>query len=299
MAAPVKLEVWPVRRREVGLIAGAALTLGAAPVAAFGYQGTVVDAGDKVAGRPDLTYEDLVREAVPDLRLSPTDHRVEGHLRPRPRHLAGPTYAGDPPNPAVLGSIEPLNLMVGGQVRLALLADFGPDPERAQGTALLMLFDDSPKPKLLDAVDVGLDRDTIFIDDAVLPVGAGDDVLVTMSEHSTSEQTYDSLMAILVRGDRFQLIATPSIFSEQTCGYQRLETPSFTTRPDPASPYAELDLTVTETLKVIDETCPDDVIPAPYTRSFHAAYRWDAGQGRYAGDETGLVALDKENEARF
>ena len=198
MAAPVKLEVWLVRRRGVGLIAGAVLLLAAAPVAALAYTGTTVDAGDHVTGRPDLTYEDLVREAVPDLALSPTDHRVEGHLRPRPRHLAGPTYEGAPPDPAVLGSIELLNLMVGGKVRLALLADFGPDPDRAQGTALLMLFDDSPTPKLLDAVDVGLDRDTIFPDDAVVPVSAGDDALITRSEHSNAEQTYDSLLAILV-----------------------------------------------------------------------------------------------------
>ncbi|HEX3915728.1 MAG TPA: hypothetical protein VHW60_00200 [Caulobacteraceae bacterium] len=288
-----------MRRRGVGLIAGAALALGAVPGGALAYTGTIVDAGDKVAGRPDLTYQDLVREAVPSLVLSPTDHRVEGHLRPRPRHLAGPNYEGDPPDPAVLGMIESLNLMVGGKVRLALLADFGQDPDRVQDTALLMLFDDSPKPKLLDAVDVGMDRDTVFAEDALVPLGAGDSVLITMSEHSNSEQTYDTAMAILVRGDRFQLIATPSTLSDRFCGYQRTELPTFATKPDGAGPYPELDLTVTETLKLTDEVCPDDVMPAPYTRSFHASYRWDAAKRRFVGDETGLEALDKENEARF
>ena len=61
----------------------------------------------------------------------------------------------------------------------------------------------------------------------------------------------------------------------------------------------EIDLTVTETLKRNDEDCDDDAVPRPYTRSFRATYRWDAGKGAFDADEAGLGPLDKENQERF
>src|SRR5580658_6901727 len=88
------------------VLAGALAMFVAAP--AFADEGRLMDAGDAVPDHPGMTYEDLVRLAVPDLALSPDDHRVEGHLAAAPRHLAGPEYQDDDPSDLAveLGAVE-------------------------------------------------------------------------------------------------------------------------------------------------------------------------------------------------
>ncbi|HEX3406000.1 MAG TPA: hypothetical protein VHS81_02085, partial [Caulobacteraceae bacterium] len=152
--------------RRVGLALASALAMLAASPAFAGEDG-LMDAGDAVPGHPGMTYADLVRQAVPDLALNNDDHQVEGHFKSPPRHLAGEDEQGDPSEPAVLSSIEDKRILVGGKKRIVLLADLGGKEGRVEGLALLMLFDDTgSSPKLLDAADVGIDKDTAFADQA-------------------------------------------------------------------------------------------------------------------------------------
>ncbi len=249
-----------------------------------------------VAGHPGVTYLDLLREAIPDLAYNAADKQVEGHLKSL-RHIMGKGAGGDPPDPVVVDFIEVRHIKAGGRPRLVVLAGLGQAEDSAQSATLLALFDDAAKPRLLDAVDVGVDKDTGFNDHpSQIALGPGDDALVTYSEHSNSNQSYQARLVIFVRGDRLRLIDDIFVLSDNACGYQRDETPVFATQP--ATPYATVLVAVTERLKRLDEDCSGQAVPRPYVRAYHAAYRWDAAKGAFVG-RGDLVRLDKLNRGRF
>ena len=268
--------------------------------AGSGLAADLPDVGDAVPGHPGVTYLDLLRQVVPDLKANPDNKDIEGHLRGPLKHVAGKEYDGDPPDPVVAESfLDVRRLTLHGKPRLVLLEDLGADPDRAYDTALLALYDDSGSPRLLDAVDVGVDRDTAFGDTAVLDLGGGESALVTLSEHLNSNQAYDSWLLILPHADRLQLIDTVQLISDRDCGWDRRETPTFTTQPDPLSPYAQIFVTVSEKRTRVDEDCGDQAVPKPYSRIWRTVYRWDAKAGRYVDRAHGLDALEKVNQARF
>ena len=245
---------------------------------------------------PGVTYLDLLRQAIPDLAMNAADKQVEGHLKPL-RHIMGKQAGSDPPDPVVADFLEVRHIKAGGRPRLVVLAGLGQAEDSAQSTTLMALFDDAPKPKLLDAVDVGVDKDTGFNDKpSQIALGPGDDALVTFSGHGNSNQSYQARLVIFVRGDRLRLIDDIFVLSDNACGYQRDETPVFATQP--ATPYATLQVTVTERLKRLDEDCGDQAVPPPYVRTYHAAYRWDPVKGAFVGHGD-LVRLDELNRGRF
>jgi hypothetical protein len=260
---------------------------------------TIIDAADAAPGHPGVTYLDLIRQAVPNLVENAADKQIEGHLAKASRHLGGPSFDGDPPDPVVLGLIDDQRIKAGGRSRIVLMADLGPDPDRAQSMTLLLLFDDAPRPKLLDAVDVGVDKDTSFNDQPKLPLGPGDDALITYSEHFNSNQTYSGRLLVLVRRDRFELIDDVSTLSDRACGWERDETPTFTTRPDPASPYRVIDVVVREVRQRTDDGCGDQSVPKAYVRRYESVYRWNPRKGAFVAAPSGLDRLDKLNEKRF
>jgi hypothetical protein len=278
-----------------------AIALAALAVApAVAGEGGLMNAGDAVPGHAGLTYEALVRQAVPDLALNPDDNQVEGHLAKPPRHLAGADYEGDPGDPAVLGFIQDKRILVGGRKRLVLLADLGGKEGRVEGLALLMLFDDEGKrPKLLDAADVGLDKDTGFPErQSVLPLGPGDAALVTYSEHDDADLTMGGYMIVSPIGDRLSMVGMFGLTSEKLCSWHAIEDASFATAPDPGRPYRQIEATVKAAVTHTGaDGCNDEKHPAAATHVFGGSWRWNAAKRRFAPAATtlgGLAALNKK-----
>ena len=286
-----------MRRRLVLALASALAALAAAP--ALAEPDPFKHASDAVPGHPGLTYADLVRRAVPDLALNAGDNQFEGHFKTPPRHLAGEEFQADPSDPAVLGLIEDRRIRVGGRKRIALLADLGAKEGRVEGLALLMLFDDEgSSPTLLDAADVGLDKDSQFADHAVLPLGPGDAALVTWSEHDDADLTEGGYMVVSPVGDRLAEVARIELTSEKLCSWHALESARFTTAPDPGAPYPQIQATVTAAVTHTGEAgCNDERHPAAATHVFRAAWRWNAAKRRFdpaASTLDGLEALNKK-----
>jgi len=253
------------------------------------------DAGDRVPGHAGLTYLDLVRQAVPDLALSPDDHRVEGHLATRPRALVGQGPASASPLRVELGGMEAVRIRAGGKPRLALLAELGADP--SQPFSVLLLFDDSgPSPTLLDVAEVGVDKFTNFHDQPPIPLSADDDALVADSEHDTDDQAFSARLLVFVQNDRFQLIDRFALLADSGCNWSRTETPVFSARRIAGSPYAEIDVTVTETLLSRPDVCGH--APKPITSTFLAAWRWDAAASAFVAHRGALDDLAKLNATR-
>jgi len=281
------------------LAAAAVAALAAAPRAVAGPE-AFVDAGAKVAGHPELTYLDLVKQGVPDLAASADGKSIEGHLPTTLRALLGKQSDDDPPDPATLSDLETLPFKSGGKPRLALLADFGHSDDRIEDFALLMVFDDAGRtPRLLDSGFVGVDKDTAFSEHPLIALGPGDDAIVTYSEHFNSEQTYGGWMVSFLHGRRLRMVAVEQLLSDRGCGYERNETPAFTTRAVPGSPYRELDITVTDEVTHNDDGCGDENAPNVSKHIYRDSWRWNARAGRFRQRLNGVDRLDKKNEARF
>jgi hypothetical protein len=285
--------------RPACALAAAIAALSAA--SAFADPPPLKSAGDAVRGHPGLTYADLVRRAVPDLAPS-ADNQFQGHFKKPPRHLAGEEFQGDPSEPAVLGLIEDKRILVGGKKRIALLADLGGKEGRIEGLALLMLFDDTgSSPKLLDAADVGIDKDTAFADQAMLPLGPGDAALVTWSEHDDADLTMGGYMLVSPVGDQFAMVARIELTSEKLCSWHGIEHAEFATAPDPASPYNQIQATVTAAITHTGAAgCNDELHPAAARHVFQAAWRWNAAtRGFEPAPGNTLGGLDALNNKLF
>jgi hypothetical protein len=272
-----------------------------APSAFAGEHG-LMDPGDAVPGHPGMTYADLVRQAAPDLALNADDHRVEGHFKSPPRHLAGEDEEGDPSDPAVLGSIEDKRILVGGKKRIVLLADLGGKEGRVEGLALLMLFDDTgSSPKLLDAADVGLDKDTGFPEQqSVLPLGPADAALVTYSEHDDADLTMGAYMIVSPIGDRLAMVGRIALTSEKLCSWTGLENVRFATAPDPDAPYNRIVATAKAVFTHTGaEGCNDEKHPAAATHVYTGAWRWNPVRHRFEPAASTLDGLDALNAKLF
>ncbi len=123
----------------------------------------LVDASDHVTGRNDVTYFDLVKLIVTDLDPIGTSEPAAHQIVPY-RHIEGKNSETVPGGPVSIKYLTPLKIHADGKSRLALLADLGPSDGNVAEFALLALFDLSGGPKLLDVVEVGIDRMTGFAD---------------------------------------------------------------------------------------------------------------------------------------
>lgn len=259
----------------------------------------VVDLGAVVPGHGAVTYLDLLKQAIPDLLDNAADKQVEGHLAKPLRHIAGAENGGDPPDPVVIGLIEAVRIQVGGRPRLAILADLGHAEDSVAGVSLLALFDDAPTPHLLDAADVAMDKDTSFSEHERLRLGPGDEALITYSEHFNTSQTYGFHTLIFVRHDRLALLEQVFTLSSRECGWQRTEDPTFTVRPDPHSPYGQLEVAVRVALKRDETEGCGTPAPRPYVRTYRDTYRWDARRQKFVTPSVQLKQLWKINQANF
>lgn len=249
-----------------------------------------------IPGSP-VRYLDLARHFVPD--LDGGQEGFSGRKLNEIRHLGGPDSDSDA---ETFGFYDVSHIMtrVDGKDRMLVLFDFAQTARTAQGVAILALYDVSgTRPELLDAADAGFDASTYFFDQAVLPVNSGTNIVLTVSSHFNSSQSYATQSMIMVRNDKLALIDTVTLLGERSCGIDRQQTITYAADPRAGKPYAPIRATVTDTASAIEEECADLNPAALGTREFRTSYVWNAPQGRYLPDSDALVRLEKDNESRF
>ncbi|TGQ44455.1 MULTISPECIES: hypothetical protein [unclassified Mesorhizobium] len=265
---------------------------------AAGAQGvSFPDLGSTIPGRKDVSYLDLARMVVPDLAAG-KDGLYEGTLPTKMRHIAGAEYDGSPPPTSSLPYVAVLDIKVGGKNRLTMLFDLGQSPDSAEGFAALALYDLTGKPRLLDTVNVAVDRSTYFRDPGKLAVGPGDDAIITMSTHFNSSQGYVITPLILVRNDRFELIDMIYTFDENVCTHKRTQDVAFQSIAD-GQPYAAIKVTVTDATVPSSESCDEQQPPEASSHDISVTYHWDRAASRYVKDSDALDDLAAENAKRF
>jgi hypothetical protein len=252
--------------------------------------------GSAILGHKDVTYLDLARMVIPDL-AGDSDGFYKGGLPIEMRHIEGPDSGGSPPETSGLSNAGVLAVKAGGKDRLAMLYDLGDSPDSAEGYAVLALYDVTAKPKLLDAVNVAVDRSTYFREPGKLSVGTGDDVLITMSTHFNSSQGYVITPLIMVRDGKFELIDMIYTFDENLCAYRRTQDVAFQTIAD-GQPHAAIKVTVTDATMPSDESC-DEQPPKAQSHAISVTYHWDKKTSHYVKDSDALDKLAGENAKRF
>ncbi|MGX9575637.1 hypothetical protein [Mesorhizobium sp. f-mel] len=262
---------------------------------AAGAQGvSFPDLGSAVPGRKDTIYLDLARMVIPDLAAD-KDGFYRGSMPIEMRHIEGPDSGGSPPVTSGFSDAGVLQIKAGGKDRLAMLFDLGSSSDSAEGFAVLALYDLASRPRLLDAVNVAVDRSTYFRDPGKLPIGPSDDAIITLSTHFNSSQGYVSTPLILVRDDRFELIDMIYTFDESPCAYKRTQELAFQTIAD-GQPYAAIKATVTDATVPNGESC-DEPAPEPSSRDISVTYHWDGTA--YVKGSDALDKLAGENANRF
>ncbi|MER8828399.1 hypothetical protein NKH73_18380 [Mesorhizobium sp. M0938] len=262
---------------------------------AAGAQGvSFPDLGSAVPGHEDKTYLDLARMIIPDLAADKNGF-YRGSRPVEMRHIEGSDSGGLPPETSGLSNAAALDIKAGGKDRLAMLFDLGSSSDSAEGFAVLALYDLAGKPRLLDVVNVAVDRSTSFSEPGKLPIGPSDDAIITLSTHFNSSQGYTSTPLILVRDDRFELIDMIYTFNENLCAYTRTQELAFQTVAD-GQPYAAIKARVTDATVPNGESC-DDQAPKASSRDISLTYHWD--RAAYVKDSDALDKLAAENANRF
>lgn len=249
------------------------------------------------------TYLDLARHFVPDIQ--PSDSGYVGKTLTPTRHIAGKQFDNDG-REASFGfyDISTVTMHADGKERLLVLFDLAQASSSPDGVAILALYDITKEIRLLDAADIGFDQSTYFFDQALMPVAPGSDVILSMSTHFNSSQTYVTQSMIMVRDDRLQLIDTASLFNEKLCTVEKQQNIRYAANPgaaDPGAgkPYAPITAFVTETTTPTGADCGSETIPPLGGKEFRVVYRWDVTSGRYVKDSDALEKLAKANEQRF
>jgi hypothetical protein len=243
------------------------------------------------------TYLDLARHFVPD--IAPSDSGYAGKRRIPIRHIAGKDFENGEATTFGFYNISTVTMHADGKERLLVLFDFAQAAATAQGMAVLALYDAGKEVRLLDAADIGFDQSTYFFDQALMPVAPGSDVILTMSTHFNSSQTYTTQSMIMVRGDRLQLVDTASLFNDKLCTAERQQNIRYAANPGAARPYAPITVFVTETATPTGADCGSDPVPPLGSREIRVTYRWDVTAGGYLRDSDALERLARANEQRF
>ena len=253
---------------------------------------------DLVQPGSPIRYLGLARQFVPG--LDGGDGDFIGHKLIDIRHLGGPDFANGDAESFGIYDVSHIMTRAGGKDRMLVLFDFAQAAPAAQGVAILALYDVAgSRPELLDAADIGFDASTYFFDQALLPVSEATNVVLAMSSHFNSNQSYATQSMILVRDDKFELIDSITLLGERTCGIDRQQTIAYAANPAEGKPFAPIKVTVTDTASAIQEECAELGQNRIGTREIKATYVWNQARNRYVANSDALSRLEKDNESRF
>jgi hypothetical protein len=255
---------------------------------------TLAELTAEVPGHTGITFFDLVKQVIPDLARDDTG--AAGHPTVTLRHIAGEGFGGTIPGPVKIGLLRALSFKSEGKPRIAVLIGVGNIDDLAEQPAILAVFDEEGRrPSLLDAVDVGLDRETAFALPALVRIGERDDTIMTTSQHFNARENYAWTALIFLRGGKLGLIDKFLAYSARTCALQGTQAFSFKAASGAGNtPYSPIRVTMTDVGAPSQEQCDDGTVPVPYVRTATAVYHWDPGKALFVADSDAVRRLQEQ-----
>jgi hypothetical protein len=232
---------------------------------------------EMVPGHSGLRWGEVVRTFLPDAHAS-ADNGLEGTDLVEFRHIDGQDAYTKPPDNIHITALTARDILEQGKKRLLVLADIGP-PDGALGMALLALIDPSPKPRLLDIVDVAADKENYLDESVKLKIARGSDLIVTLSTHLNAGEEFVISYVIVALDDRLTKLAEVPSHSYVNCRYELKQTRSFSIVANPRAKFDSLLVTEHEQVKHLNGGCDADEIPKAGIATSHTLYRWDQRKG--------------------
>jgi hypothetical protein len=250
---------------------------------------------DRVEPGLPPTYLDLARHFVADLH--PEGSGYEGGKVLRVRHADGADSENMDINQAVIDHVERLDLVSGGNRRMALVFDFGQDGGFAQSFTVLALYALDGEVRLLDAVDVGLDLWTSPNEPPVLALSSGESVLIFRSSHFNSQEAYLFTTLLLVRNDRLTTIISYFTLDWQGCDDNGSVKQVSSFRPLKAGQKHvpdTIEVSVTASKIHGGDYCGEPVVEVS-KRKQAVRFKWNGKLGRYLAPKDALQRLQQAN----
>jgi hypothetical protein len=270
-------------------------TLALAAATVLATQAHALDLDDAVPQHPDAAVFDLLVQVIPDLAMD-SDGSLVGGTPPVLRHVSGEEWAGAPPDRLENAAIDIVPFMWGGAGYLALTSNFGDSPDSAARVQLLAVFTDDLG--LVDAVDIGLDRNNGLADQPTLRIGPGDEMLIAAGGHFNSEQSYQQTALIVLNGTELQAIDIVGTFSDRACSGEHTQALALEIGDGPGR-YWPITATVIDTVTPTGLDCGEDAPPERREREVSVTYNWSASIGGYVADSDAFIRLAEENVERF
>ena len=242
--------------------------------------------GDAVPGHPGVTYEALVKQVLPDLKPG-----AEGRWTTEGVTLRRTEGDAEPSGPGELSTVSVFEYRAGGKdLMLMVIGDFS-----GQGWHhIAAVFDPAANgaPKLIDAVNVGIDRLTLTR--PFLFLSADDTALVFDSSYAMMDKVNSATQVVMLHEGRLKLVLLERTNQIMGCEVTVEQVPELSVVPDPGAAYAAIRYAVTQTVTHLDEDCAgmQPIDARPGTEVFTDVFRWDAVQAIYVAatnNRAGLV----------
>lgn len=261
----------------------AALALAVALVAAPVSAEQVYDLGTKAPVPGDKNWRDVLAPLFPDLRQEPRDDGRTGdfiHGKVDIRPIDKDAFEDDcPKEPLRIEYLEYEDVRIDDKSRLIV----GVTTDHDACFGALALFDGSGQgdAKLLDVVNIQEDANYGFGDHFVRSLGAGAQLVVADSFHTTTSSSPDNYVLVLATADRLSLIGNVDAQSEWDCDHHRSigESPYVATAPD-YGPFDRITGYIKRTVQPLGGDCRT---PAgnPKVTITRVDWRWDAARKAY------------------
>jgi hypothetical protein len=254
--------------------------------AAVADQSKYFDVKEPIATGAKLTYFDLALQFAPGLAKVPMDGSDLGKLR----HVGSNEYPTTIAKPE-FGVVERIDIKFDGKPGLLLLFELGQADEAVEVVNVLALYDMSAEPKLLDAMDVGLDRESSFLQQAYVQLSPKFGMAFIRNSHHNAGEEYLLTSMIGIWDGKLHDVDTLSSYSWMTA--EKI----VETRPSFAAVKGALAIDATFAVKTIQ--CQDGCDPNgddPSTsEKVKARYSWDAASGKFVRPEKAFDRVPQAN----
>lgn len=249
--------------------------------AAAAERGEVLNLGDKAPVPGNKIWRDLLRQLFPDLRHEPwkdgrTADFIHGKVGLRP--IDKTSFEDDcPDEPLRIEYLDYADVRIDNKSHL--IVGITTDLDACFGA--LALFSGEGDAKLLDAVNIQQDANYVFGDDFVRSLGAGAQLVIADSSHTTTSSSPDNDVLVLATADKLALIGNVGGQSEWDCDHHRSigEEPYVAIAPDYGA-YDRITGYIKRTVQPLGEDCRTHT-GNPKITITRTDWRWDAVKKAY------------------
>ena len=244
-----------------------------------------------VPGHSGVIYADLIKQAIPGFDL---DAHADwaGPMPDGIRHVEGLDFGGEKPDAVKISYIDVGVVEAAGHETIWVLASLGGGGNLGAYT-LLMVFDDSAAPRLIDEAEVDMDRFT-DLSGSPIQISETDEAMIVDTNHFNAGESYNDAILLFLNKGKITMIGDVARYQVRACTLFRLEDLTVTATPKGKGMWPITTKVVRREAKFDECTDLEEPKDSDYrATTFEAVYTWDAKTGQYVTKSDTLPRLYK------